>query len=73
MKIKNSNYHNELTYLHKQFTEIDKALGSIDSQQLKVKKTMEQEHANQKVVEQSLTLTEKLFILAKGKVKWLEG
>jgi hypothetical protein len=48
-------------------------LGSIDSQQLKLKKTLEQEHANQKVVEQSLTLTEKLFILAKGKVKWLEG
>jgi hypothetical protein len=44
-------------------------LGSIDLQHVKLKKTLEQEHANQKVVEQSLTLIEKLLILAKGKVE----
>jgi hypothetical protein len=73
LETKNSNYCNELPYLHKQFTKISKTLGSIDSQQVKLKKILEQEHANQNVVEQSVTFIQKLFILAKGKVKWLEG
>jgi hypothetical protein len=69
LKTENSNYRNEPPYFHKQFIEISKTLGSIDLQHVKLKKTLEQEHANQKVVEQSLTLIEKLLILAKGKVE----
>jgi hypothetical protein len=51
LETKNSNYCNELPYFHKQFIEINKTLGSIDLQHVKLKKTLEQEHANQKVVE----------------------
>lgn len=48
-------------------------LGSINSEQAKFKQALEQEHANQKVVEQSFTFTKKIFILIKRKVHQLEG
>jgi len=68
LEIKNSNYQNELLNLHKHLTKIGKTLGSINSEWVKLKQALEQEQTNQKVVEQSLTFIEKLFILAKGKV-----
>jgi hypothetical protein len=44
-------------------------LGSINSKWVKLKQVLKQKQINQKVVEQSLTFIEKLFILAKGKVE----
>jgi hypothetical protein len=46
-------------------------MGSIDLEWVKLKQALE--YANRKVVEQSLIFIEKMFILAKGKVEWLEG
>jgi hypothetical protein len=47
-------------------------LGSINSKRAKFKQALEQEWANQKAVEEFLTLIEKLLVLAKRRVKWLE-
>jgi hypothetical protein len=46
LETKNSNYHNELSDLHKQLTKIGKMLGTIDSEWMKFKQALEEEQAN---------------------------
>ncbi len=73
METKNSNFWNELIELHKWLNKIGKILGSIDSKQAMLKQKNWKEQTNQKVIEQSLKLTNKLFKMAKVKVERLEG
>lgn len=72
LEIENSNYYNELLNLHKRLIKISKTLGTIDLERAKLKEALEQEQANLKVMEQSITLVEKLLVSTKGKVEWLE-
>jgi len=52
LKTKNSNYRNELLELHNwPCNRINEYLGSINSEQVALQWTFEQEHANWKVVE----------------------
>jgi hypothetical protein len=73
LETKNSNFWNELIELHKWLNKIGKILGSIDSKQAMLKQKNWKEQTNQKVIEQSLKLTNKLFKMAKVKVERLEG
>ncbi len=74
LKTKNSNYRNELLELHNwPCNRINEYLGSINSEQVALQWTFEQEHANWKVVEQSLSLINKILKAAKVKVEQLEG
>ncbi len=73
LETKNSNFRNELIELHKWLTKIGKILGSVDSKQAMLKHFFWKEQTNQKIVEQSLRLANKLFKMTKVKVEWLEG
>ncbi len=72
LETKNSNYWNELPNLHKHVIEIGKMLGTIDLKQAKFKQALEEEQANQKAMEQSLTLIKSYLFSPKGRVVQLE-
>ncbi len=45
---------------------------TINLERTKLKQALEQEQTNWKTMERSITFIEKLFVLTKGKVEWLE-
>jgi hypothetical protein len=47
-------------------------LGTIDLERTKLKQALEQEQANWKAMDQSITLIKKLLVSTKGKVEQLE-